>query len=209
MINGLDGVDVGMVAAAGAAVLIGVIYAALRGHRGDPLERLASWAQGRGLDYVAPQSDTVLATFVGELEGGRVDVEVTRVSRGLGVDLPTRLTTVTAGPAADARVGGPVCVLQPAAWVLDRDGHEAGEPIASGDAAFDERWSARGADADSVALVLSPALRACLMGADAEGLIIEVASGSVAIPMPGVCADPHELDRRLNLALALSLAGLA
>jgi len=198
-----------MVAAAGVAVLIGVIYAALRGHRGDPLERLASWAQGRGLDYVAPQSDTVLATFVGELEGVHVDVEVTRVSRGMGVDLPTRLTTVTAGSAADAPAGGPVCVLQSAAWVLDRDGREAGERIASGDTGFDERWSARGADADAVALVLSPAMRACLMEADAEGLVIEVTPGSVAIPMPGVCADPHELDRRLNLALALSSAGLA
>jgi len=205
VINGLDGVDVGMVAAVGAAVLFGVVYAALRGDRGDLLERLASWAQGRGLDYVAPQSDTVLATFVGEVDGIHIEVEVTRVARGLGVDLPTRLTTVTAGTAGSQ----PACVLQPAAWVVDRDGHQVGEAVPSGDAHFDARWSARGVDADAVSRLLPPAVRARLLEADAEGLIIEVIPGAVAVPMPGVCADPHELDRRLNLAVALSSAGLA
>lgn len=189
-----------MLAAAGAAVLFAVIYAFLRGNRGDPLERLAAWAQNRGLQYVAPQSEAVLATFVGEIGGERVTVEVTRVARGFGVDLSTRLTTVSVGSAEDAPTGRPSCVLQSAEWVLDRDGRAVVEAVPSGEARFDERWSARGVDADAVSQVLSPALRARLLEADAEGLIIEVTPGFVAIPMPGVCADAAELDRRVAVA---------
>jgi len=213
VINGLDGVDVGIMAAAGVAVLIGVLYALLRGNRGDPLERLAAWAQGRRLEYVAPPGDAVLATFVGEVDGMRVAVEVTRVARGFGVDLPTRLTTVTVGggdPApAGMPVSEPVCALQPAEWVLDRDGLEVGAALPSGDERFDQRWSARGADAEAVSQVLSPAVRARLMESDAEGLIVEVRRGSVTIPMPGVCADARQLDRRLTLAMNLHTALVA
>jgi hypothetical protein len=192
----------GTLVAVGAVVAFAVIFALLRGFGGDPLERLARWANSTGLHYVAPVSGELLAMFVGQVEGRRVEIRVARVARGFGVDLPTTLTTVTVGSPG----GGAVCVLQPAAWVMDRDGHEVGEPVASGDEYFDERWSARAdadADADAVALLVTPGLRARLLAADADGLVIELSPRAVAIPMPGVCSEARELDRRLTLALAL------
>ena len=194
----------GILAAAGAAVLFAIAYAMLRAGRLDPLERIAAWARTRGLEYVAPASHQVLATFVGDVDGLHVEVMVARVARGFGNDLPTRLTTVTAGFGADAFGGAPVCALQPAAWVLDRDGREVGERVPSGDPDFDAIWSARGADADAQRRVLSPQLRSRLLEPDVEGLIIEVTNGGVTIPMPGVCADALELDRRVAVAIALA-----
>ncbi len=198
----------GILVAAGAAILFAIAYAMLRAGRFDPLERIAAWARTRGLEYVAPASDQVLATFVGDVHGLQVEVTVARVARGFGNDLPTRLTTVTAGFGADAFGvafgGAPVCVLQPAAWVLDRDGREVGERVPSGDPDFDAMWSARGADADAQRRVLSPQLRSRLLEPDVEGLIIEVTNGGVAIPMPGVCAEALELDRRVAVTIALA-----
>lgn len=216
--------SVGIAVAAGAVVLFTAIFAALRGYGGDPVERLAGWARTRGLAYVpvptpgslpevgqGPASGRVnvsgdgpvpgrqmLATFAGEIEGRHVEVVVTRVARGLGSDLPPRLTTVMAGSAG----GDVACVLQPATWVMDRNGRDAGEPVPTGDASFDERWSARG-DADAVARLVTPMLRERLLAADADGLVIELLPRAVAIPIPGVCADPRELDRRMALALSL------
>ena len=213
MIGGVGAVDVGMLAAAGAVALFAVVYAMMRGGRGDPLERIAAWATTHGLEYVAPESDRDVARFVGEIDGSRIEVLVVRVARGLGNDLPTRLTTVTVAPVIDTGAaaegaegagGAPVCVLQPAEWVVDRDGRALGEPVPSGDATFDAVWSARGIDSDSVRRVLSPRARSRLLEADAEGLIIEVANGSVSIPMPGVGADVGELDGRLAVARGLS-----
>ena len=188
----------GTLVAVGAVVAFAVIFALLRGFGGDPLERLARWANSTGLHYVAPVNGELLAVFVGQVEGRRVEIRVARVARGFGVDLPTTLTTVTVGSPD----GGAVCVLQPAAWVMDRDGHEVGEPVASGDEYFDERWSARAA-ADAAALLVTPGLRARLLAADADGLVIELSPRAVAIPMPGVCSEARELDRRLAVALAL------
>jgi len=188
----------GTLVAVGAVVAFAVIFALLRGFGGDPLERLARWANSMGLHYVAPVNGELLAVFVGQVEGRRVEIRVARVARGFGVDLPTTLTTVTVGSPD----GGAVCVLQPAAWVMDRDGHEVGEPVASGDEYFDERWSARAA-ADAAALLVTPGLRARLLAADADGLVIELSPRAVAIPMPGVCSEARELDRRLAVALAL------
>ncbi|NTV39703.1 MAG: hypothetical protein HGA51_07070 [Demequinaceae bacterium] len=202
MMGGVDGVSVGILAAAGAVVLFAIVYALLRGGRGDPLERLAAWARTRGLDYVPPESERLVASFVGELDGRSVEVAVERVPRAFGNELPTRLTTITVGESRRSTV----CALQPAEWVLDRDGREVGERVPSGDATFDGKWSARGNDPDAVALLVTAPLRERLLEADAEGLIVELAIGSVAIPMPGVCADPRELDRRLALALALAQA---
>ncbi len=201
-------VNVGMVAAAGAVALFAVVYAMLRGHKGDPLDRMAAWAQSRGLEYVASMNDRVLARFMADIDGSQIEVIVKRVPRGFGNDLPTRLTTVTAGSGLETNeamaTSVPVCALQPAEWVLDRDGLELGARVPSGDAAFDAVWSARGADSNSVWRILSPQARLRLLEADAEGLIIEVSPGSVSIPMPGVCADARELDRRLAVARGLA-----
>ena len=102
--------------------------------------------------------------------------------------------------------GDAVCVVQPAAWVLDRDGHHVGEATPTGDAAFDARWSARCGDVEAATRYLSPNVRLRLLKPDADGLVIEIAAHSIAIPMPGVCADPLELNRRLDLVLALRSA---
>jgi hypothetical protein len=203
--SGLSGADVGMLGAAGAVVLFAILYALLRGDRRDPLERLARWAASRGLHYVAPVSGELLATFVGQVEGRAVEIRVERAARGFGVDLPATLTTVTVGSPG----GAAVCVLQPAAWVMDRDGREASETVPSGDADFDAKWSARGPDAIAVARCLLPGVRARLLDADADGLIVELFPAAVAIPMPGLVADARELERRLGLALALDLARMA
>ncbi len=204
MTGGLGVVDVGIIAAAGAVVLFAIAYAMLGAGRGDPLERMAAWARTRGLEYVAPASDQVLATFIGDRDGYRMEIQVARVARRFGDDLPTRLTTVTVGSGVAASAVEPMCTLQSAAWVLDRDGREVGERVPSGDSDFDATWSARGADADAVRRLLSPQLRSRLLDADARGLVVEVAAGLVAIPMPGVCADALELDRRVAVAIALA-----
>lgn len=83
--SGLSGADVGMIAAAASGILFSVAYAMMRNGRGDPLARLASWAMSSGLEYVVPETDGDLATFVGDLGGFRVHVTVTRVAvvRGL------------------------------------------------------------------------------------------------------------------------------
>ncbi len=206
------GLPTGVTGVAIAAVAVGAVlagaFALLKGYGRDPLERLAGWASARGLEYVAPASEDVVATFVGVVEGTQVEVAVTCVARGFGVDLPSRLTTVTAGSgagsgAADAApAGAPVCEVQPATWVMDRDGGKAATPVPSGDALFDERWSVRG-DADAVALLVTPEVRTRLLAGDADGLVVELSPTAVTIPMPGVCVDPGELDRRLTLVLAL------
>jgi hypothetical protein len=85
---------------------------------------------------------------------------------------------------------------------MDPDGHKAGEPVPTGDASFDERWSARG-NPDAVEVLVTPTLRARLLTADADGLVIELSARAVAIPMPGVCSEPRELERRVALAIAL------
>ncbi len=210
MMGGLSGADVGIVVAGGAVVLFAIAYALLRGDRRDPLERLAAWATVSGLDYVPPDNPSELASFVGERDGYRVEVMVERVARGFGNDMPTRLTTVTVGPVggpkAAASVGAVLFTLQPAAWVLDKDGRAVGESVPSGDEGFDATWSARGVDASAIKRALSPSLRRRLMEVDAEGLVIEIATDSVAIPMPGICADSRELDRRMGLASALARA---
>ena len=187
--GGLSGADVGMLVAAGAVVVFAIVYALARGDRRDPLERLAAWAHGHGLEYVAAESDLLVAAFVGERDGQRAEVSVARVGRGFGEDLPTRLTTVTVGAAVDEAAVAPMCVIQPAAWVLDRDGHHVGERVPTGDEAFDAKWSARGPDAAGVTQCLSPAVRARLLEADAGGLIVELFRAAVAIPMPGYGAD--------------------
>jgi hypothetical protein len=196
------GLPAGVTGVAIAAVAVGVVlagtFAIMKGYGRDPLERLAGWARARGLEYAAPTRDDVLATFAGEIEGRRVEVVVTRVARGLGSDLPPRVTTVTVGDHGNR----PICTLQPAGWVLDRDGRALGERVLTGDASFDEQWSVRG-DADGVALLVTPALRARLLAADADGLVIELSARAVAIPMPGVCTDPRELDRRMALAMSM------
>jgi hypothetical protein len=88
---------------------------------------------------------------------------------------------------------------------MNPDGREAGDAVPSGETSFDERWSARG-NPDTVALLVTPALRTRLLAADADGLVIELLARAVAIPMPGVCEDPRELDRRVAVAIALSPA---
>ena len=199
------GLPAGVTGVAIAAVAVGAVlaggFAVMKGYGRDPLERLAGWARARGLEYAAPTSDDVVATFAGVVGGAQVQVAVTRVARGFGVDLPPRLTTIAVGNASSP----PRCEVQPAAWVMDRDGREAGEPVPTGDATFDERWSVRG-DADAVELLVTPARRTRLLAADADGLVIELSARAVAIPLPGVCTDPRELDRRVAVAIALSAA---
>ncbi len=202
MMAGVSGADVGMVSAAAAVVIFAIAYALMRSDRRDPLEHLAAWAQTNGLAYMAPESEAILATFTGEVDGFHVEVSAARVARGFGNDLPTRVTTVTVGRSATR--GTRICALQPAAWVLDMEGRPAGDSVPSGDEAFDAEWSARGADADASRGVLTTALRERLLHADARGLVIEIASSSVAIPMPGLCSDARELDTRMNVALALA-----
>ena len=217
-LSGVSSVTIAV--AAGAVVLFAAVFAVLRGYGGDPVERLAGWARTRGLSYVAPEGlafasgamdaiappadDGVLATFAGVIEGLPVEVVVARVARRLGSDLPPRLTTTTAGTP-----GGAVeCVLQPAAWVLDRDGNDPGERRLTGDRDFDERWAARG-EAGAVARAVTQALRQRLLAADADGLVIELSARAVAIPMPGVCTDVRELDRRVVVATSLLRSLLA
>lgn len=214
----LSGADVGMASAAGAVVVFAIAYALMRSDRRDPLERLGAWASDQGLGYVAPESDASLASFTGEVDGFRIEVSVRRVGRSFGNDLPTRVTSVAvarvavcvaepepgaAGVAARASETR-VCTVQPAAWVLDTQGRAVGDSVPSGDEAFDAEWSARGADVDAVRGVLTSALRERLLHADARGLVIEIATDSITIPMPGLCADAHELDRRLALAVTLA-----
>lgn len=196
--SGLDAIDASVVAATVAVILFAIAYSLFRGGHGDPLERLATWARTQSLDYVAPESRTVLATFAGVVSGRRVEVAVTRVARSFASDVPPTNTTVRVGDPADHAA----CVLQPAGWVMGSDGRAAGAPTPSGDASFDAQWSARG-DADDVRRLVTSALREQLLAQDADGLVIELFPRSVAIPMPGVCADTRELDRRLALALAL------
>jgi len=196
------GLPAGVTGVAIAAVAVGAVlagaFAIMKGYGRDPLERLAGWARARGLEYAASTKDDVLATFAGEIEGRHVEVVVTRVARGLGSDLPPRLTAVMAGSAG----GDATCVLQPASWIMDREGRKAGAPVPTGDAFFDERWAARG-NPDEVALLVTPSLRTRLLAADADGLVIELSARAAAIPMPGVCTDPRELDRRMALAISL------
>lgn len=219
-LSGVPSVSIAVVVAAVAAVIFAAAFAVLRGYGGDPVERLAAWARTRGLSYVAPEGlpsasgamdaiappgdGGVLATFAGEIEGLPVEVVVTRVARRLGSDLPPRLTTITAGSVG----GDAVCVLQPAAWIMDQDGRKADEPVSTGDASFDERWAARG-EAEVVARLVTPALRGRLLAADADGLVIEVSPRAVAIPLPGVCTNSRELDRRVAVATSLLTSLLA
>jgi hypothetical protein len=202
------GLPTGVTGVAIAAVAVGAVlagaFALLKGYGRDPLERLAGWARARGLEYVAPASEDVVATFVGVVEGTQVEVAVTRVARGFGVDLPSRLTTIAVGDA----VASPQCEVQPATWVMDRDGGKAVAPVPSGDALFDERWSTRGG-ADAVGRLLSHKVRSRLLAGDADGLVVELSQTAVAIPMPGVCSDAQELERRLTLALDLHAAAVS
>lgn len=207
----LNGAGPEIAAAMAAVAVFAAIYVAVKGGSGDPLETLAKWARTRGLEYVAPISAEVVATFARELDGVSSQVTVSRVGRRIGDDLPTRLTTTRAFvggalPHSESVPGDFLCTVQPAEWVLDREGHRVGETVPSGDPAFDSTWAVRGADAAAVIAVLRPAVRSRLMEPDAKGLIVEIASGSVAIPMPGVCSDPRELDRRLAVATSIAKA---
>lgn len=204
--DGLSAADVGLVSAAGAVVVFAVVYALLRGDRRDPLERVAAWARLRGLEYVAPGTASILATFSGRIGGLPVGVTVERVARGFGVDLPTKITTVAVGVPVDGSLTAPACLLQPAPWVLDRDGRALVKPVSSGDADFDAKWAARGIEADAARRLLNPEVRARLMEADAQGLIFELLPGKVIVPMPGLCSDAGELDRRVAVASGVFLA---
>lgn len=197
------GIDIAIVGALVAGVALAGAFALLRGYGRDPLERLSRWASGRGLEYVPPVEPDEIASFVGVVENHRVEVRVRRVPGRRLVDLPPQVTTIAVGAAgADT-----VAVIQPAAWVLDSAGRALTAPLSTGDAAFDARWSAYVTDPDdagALAALLSPAMRERLLRPDAEGLVIELSSGGVAIPMPGVCAEPRELDRRLAIASDLA-----
>jgi len=60
-----------------------------------------------------------------------------------------------------------------------------------------------------VARAVTQALRQRLLAADADGLVIELSARAVAIPMPGVCTDVRELDRRVVVATSLLRSLLA
>ncbi len=193
-----------------AAVAVALLLARLRGVGTDPLESVARWATSRGLEYVPASDPARLAEFRGDVaghgvEGRRVEVSVERVARGFGVDLPPRVTVVSAAAAA----GLPACTLQPAAWVLDTGGASVGPALATGDDAFDAAWAVRPdvpSAADEVARVVTRAVRERLLRPDAIGLAVRLAPRLVETRHPGIVTEVQELDRRL--ALVCDLASL-
>lgn len=208
-----------------AAVVVALLLARLRGVGTDPLESVARWATSRGLEYVPASDPARLAEFRGDVAGHgvegrrvegrgvesrrvearRVEVSVERVARGFGVDLPPRVTVVSAAAAA----GLPACTLQPAAWVLDTGGASVGPALATGDDAFDAAWAVRPdvpSAADEVARVVTRAVRERLLRPDAIGLAVRLAPRLVETRHPGIVTEVQELDRRL--ALVCDLASL-
>jgi hypothetical protein len=205
------GVDAVVVAALVVGVALAGVFALLKGYGRDPLEKLSTWARGRGLEYRPPSVSDEIASFVGEIAAQRVEVTVRRVPGRRLVDLPPQVTTIavsssgTTLSAAGSTASATRVVIQPASWVIDREGLKVVAATPTGDEAFDARWSARGESREVVRLLTAPA-RARLMAPDAEGLVIEVSEAAVEVTMPGVCSEPSELERRLSIASDLARA---
>lgn len=199
--GGLDlgRIDPYVLAAIGAAVVIGGVWALARGVRRDAMLDLARWCESRGLTYVKATERLVVGRFAGEVDGRVVTVDVLRIGSRALTDLPPTMTYIR---AAVSTLSGPVLV-QSAAWVMAVDGSSLPprRGIISGAAHGDVAIYA--ADAAAERLMTEP-VRSRLAEADAAGLAVTLGAGEVVTAQPGVVAEAAELDRRLELVLALA-----
>jgi len=200
--GGLDlgQVDPYVLAAIGAAVVIGAVWALARGGRRDAMVDLAHWCEGHGLSYVPVTDPAVVGRFEGAGEGGAVTVEVLRLARRALTDLPPVMTRIRC--AVNAK-DGPVLV-QPADWVMAVDGAALAPRCDIGSGAFAAQWAVYAADAAAAERLMTESVQRRLMAADAEGLAVSLGAGEVVTAQPGVVADVAELERRFELVNSLS-----
>lgn len=205
--GGLDlgQVDPYVLAAIGAAVVIGAVWALARGGRRDAMVDLARWCEAQGLVYVPSTDAVVVGRFEGQIDGRAVTIEVSRIANRALIDLPPVLTQIRCAVGAG---DGPVLV-QPAAWVMAVDGTPLPPrcDVAVGDSAagdFAAEWSVYSADATVAKRLMTESVQRRLCGVDATGLSVSLGSGEVGTAQPGVVADAAELDRRLEVVTSLS-----
>ena len=183
------------------ALVAGIVIIA-RGGRSTPLERLATWLARRGLTYV-PSDDAAPRTLVARFAGTHADVPVTiEVRRTASSPLADAapLCIVATAPAL-----APTLTLHPVAWVMDVEGRALGVSLGSGDAAFDEVWALRCADAGAARAWLTPARRAAVQGL--AHVQVESDGASVTLTGHGVLADEETLAAWLRALAAFASDG--